>query len=396
MLTKNSIALFFLVFAAFCISAAEVTVSASGQGPLAAAREQALTTALHDAVRQGAGVEIASVSRTKDLTLQEDIIFSRCMGYIESYQVTAQDYNTASQIYSVTIKAKVSEKPLTTDNNLAVAMVLKRLRAPVAVIRAEEHIEGTSLKKTLSDAILTDLAAKMGIQILDEKTALIRRKSDTARATFDTSDKNAAQKIALVSENPYDFIITSEVTGEISDLYTTNGLQVRDGSFDIVLKAVWADTAETLAVLPIQNVKFDGRSSANFMLPYRMPRQLFSAYLQKILLNKGGIYPEANAEIFYRRLLRKWIIELDLGINTKIRVLRADKSLIDKLIAGLNRIAGISHVRLRNFDSKFYSVIEVESKIDYRLLCNKILECARGSITLDAATPRRLTFETKK
>ncbi len=379
----------------FLVSAAafgaEVELTATAQGEFAQAREQALTTALHDAVRQGAGVEVISTSEVKNMTLVEDAVFSRSLGYIRSYKIISQHYDTVAQTYKLTIRADVSNRPIAENDTLAVALLLKRLKAPIIMVRAEEDITGVKSRRPISEPILADLARGMGMQILDAQAFKQRRDQDALRAGFE-SEKAAAQ-VRNIELNSYDLLITAEVNGEISDLFQPYpDIYARDASFDVILKAAWADTGETVAIMPIQNANFSGNNLAYQTLPHRMPRQMSSACLNRVLLGTEPRFANTNAKLFFRRILKKWITELDLGVNVVIRVLYADKNMLDQLVSSLQQQAGVGQVRFRNFDSKYYSVLEVESKLDYRALSDRILKIA-PKLRLDSATPRRLTFE---
>ncbi len=65
--------------------ATPVTAEGRTAGDTTTAREQALTDALRDAVRKGAGVNIASQSQASNFTLDYDRVFAAAFGYVKSY-----------------------------------------------------------------------------------------------------------------------------------------------------------------------------------------------------------------------------------------------------------------------------------------------------------------------
>lgn len=385
--------LFSLLFLCCCIvGAVEVTVSSEGFGEFPYAREQALTNALRSAVRKGAGVDVISQSKVTNMMLKEDVVFSRSLGYIESYEILERSYDSVKQVYTVKIKAKVSAKPLSDKDELAVQLLLKRMKSPVFFFQAIEKIEGVKTQKSASDVILAEHARKMGIHVLDKEVYQEKNRQDVLRAKYDTSDAKASDKMRDISLNPYDIKIISDVSGEISSLRYSEqlGKNIRDASFDIVLKAVWADTGETIVLLRCPEKFCPGVNNDFNDMPFELTSQLPRAYLNRLLVGDGHV------SVFYQMILKKWIIEQDLGTYTQIRLLQANKKIVDAVIEKLKAVDGVHHVHLRSFDSKFYSVLELESNADYMALAGAVKKVLSGKYQLDSATRRRLTFEPQK
>jgi len=69
------------------IQASPVTAEGRTAGDSTSAREQALTDALREAVRLGAGVNIASQSQASNFALDYDRVFAAAFGYVKSYKV---------------------------------------------------------------------------------------------------------------------------------------------------------------------------------------------------------------------------------------------------------------------------------------------------------------------
>lgn len=89
------------------VAMAESEVEATGEG---ITKDQALTSAMRQAVEQGVGAYIQSSSVAIDMMLVEDKVLSHSKGYVTSYKVL----KTAGG-YEITISAKVDDKLLKDD-----------------------------------------------------------------------------------------------------------------------------------------------------------------------------------------------------------------------------------------------------------------------------------------
>ena len=103
--------------------AAPVTAEGRTAGDSTAAREQALTDALREAVRLGAGVNIASQSQASNFALDYDRVFAAAFGYVKSYKVIESGMGKDG-IYHVKVEAEVSPG----DPNMNNTMALRRPR----------------------------------------------------------------------------------------------------------------------------------------------------------------------------------------------------------------------------------------------------------------------------
>lgn len=91
----------------------DVEVEVQGMG---VARTDALNDALRAAVGKAAGVTIKSETTVENFMVVQDAIATNSQGYITSYSIVSEGAAPAG--YQVTVKAKVSQKPLKADLNL--------------------------------------------------------------------------------------------------------------------------------------------------------------------------------------------------------------------------------------------------------------------------------------
>ena len=77
-------------------------------GDRANAREQALTDALRDAVRKGAGIDLISSTNVSDFALEYDRVFAAAFGHVKDYKVVDQ-YLDEAELYVVNCLATVTD-----------------------------------------------------------------------------------------------------------------------------------------------------------------------------------------------------------------------------------------------------------------------------------------------
>jgi hypothetical protein len=104
------------------LSAAGVEVEAErrAEGDAPAARQQALTDALREAVRSGAGVDLLSESQMENFELTFDRTFSKARGYVKKYEVLEAGL-TDDGFYTVKIKADVGKHTLWSEKHIIVS-----------------------------------------------------------------------------------------------------------------------------------------------------------------------------------------------------------------------------------------------------------------------------------
>ena len=379
-----------LMSAVLPLCAVEVTVSGIGAGDLAVARETALADALRNAVRQGAGVNIVSESKVKNFQLEYDRVFSHSLGYVKKYSVLEQTYDTAKKVYQVRIRAEVDKNVPPADDFAALKMLQHRMVSPRVMIECREAVSGMpASRKPLSETILQELCRSMEIQVVDRAVRQTVREGDVKRALLfnEKADADAAQQL---SAGDCDFKLIAEISGELSPLTEPYpGVKVRDASFEIDLRAVWADTGELIAAETLPVAFFKGERMPN--LPHQMPRQLVRNYLGMMLKGEGE-FKEKNAASLLRKMLVTWAVQLDLGSNIRIEFRRIPRPALDAVMRKLAAMDGVSQVRLRNYDARLVSAIEAETRNDPVRLAEMIRNLDPKHLQLDTSTMRRLCF----
>ena len=387
-----TIGLLFCMATAGLGSTKSVTASGSASGSPSSAGELALTNTLREAVRKGAGVDILSESKVQNFTMEYDRVMTSSFGYIKSYQVISRKYYTKKQLYVVVVKAEVAKGSPKMDQVLALRMLVKRMKSPRVVIECSENIAGINQTgdSAITKMLLEEMAQKTGFEVFKKKTINARNQREAMRAKL-LGDKLEAQVKEAGITSTSDFKIIAKVSGQIGSMREPfPEMKVRDVALGIDLQAVWTDTGEVVATVSLPTTYHKGERNMN--LPYDMPQQLIRYYLNSMLTGRDPAFKTNNGYKLFRRIIAKWITELDLGAKVEVEFKQLNKSSLDKLIAKLKVNTGISYVWLREFDSRLYSIIEIESRLPVKKIEQIIVKQLGGLYKIDTVTKRRLRF----
>jgi len=364
----------------------EVVASGSASGDPSVAREQALADALRDAVRQGAGVDLISETKVENFKTDYDRVMTSSFGFVEEHQVIEQRY--ADGVYTVKIKAKVKKGSPGMDNVLALRLLVRRMGSPRVLVKCDEKIFGVEGSSPVAEAILEEMAKKAGFETFDKEAVDDRNSAEAARAAILGDQLDEKVKKAGVSSK-YDMIVSGVATGEIGPLEEPfPEVKARDISIGYNLKAVWADTGETLAVAKRSAMSFQAKSPE----PVTLPRQLVRKYLGQVMEEGDPKDKSGNAYDLFRKILAKWVVELDLGSKMSVEIRKIEKPALDKLVADLEKAQGVAYVWRREFDPRLISTIEVEARMNSEALEALVLKSLGSKFAADQTTKRKLRF----
>lgn len=384
--------LFLGLWAILPVMGEDVNVTGTASGNPDSAREMALTRALREAVRQGAGVDILSETKVQNFELEYDRVMTSSFGYVESYEVTSQSYDSRKQEYSVAIRAKVAKGRPKMDDVLALRLLVKRMKSPRVMVESEETISGdvpTSDVK-MASSVLEEIAQKTGFEIFRQSTVQARDARESARAELLGDNLEAKVKKAGITSTS-DFKIIASVKGQVGRLREPfPDVKVRDVSLGVDLQAVWTDTGEIVATTALPTTYHKGEAQMD--LPFDMPEQLVRHYLTMMLTGAEPAYKQNNAYELFRRIIAKWIVDLDLGAKVQLEFKQIDKDNLDKLIAVLEKTPDISYVWRREFDRRLFSVVEIETRLSPEQIEDVVQKALRKKYIVDVATKRRLRF----
>lgn len=384
-------ALFFILSVGLCADE-EVVAVGRAEGEPGKARELALANALREAVRKGAGVDILSSSKVENFNMEYDRVMTASFGYIKNYEIVSQNYDKAKSTYTVKVKAKVAKGAPQMEQVLELRMLVRRMGSPRVMVECTEKIAGENLSgdSAITAPLLEEIAQKTGLEVFKESVVKERDSRESLRAELLGDQLEAKVKKAGI-QSTSDFKIIAKVKGSVGRLREPfPDVKVRDASLGVDLQAVWTDTGEVVSTVSLPTSYHKGES--NMELPFDMPEQLVRHYLNSMLTGQEPAFKKKNAYKLFRRIIAKWITELDLGARIQMEFKKMDKKTLDNLMAELQKTPEISYVWRREFDSRLYSVIEVETRLKTEQLEDIVLKILKGRYKVDTATKRRLRF----
>ena len=371
-------------FALLVYSAAGVEVEAEGRaaGDAPAARQQALTDALREAVRSGAGVDLVSDSQMENFELTFDRTFTKARGYVKKYEVLESSL-TGDGFYTVKIKADVSDTAPAANDTMTFQMMAREYEAPRIVIQIDEQIEGVQNGNLATDW-LRNIAVKCGLRVIEQnntqgQSGMLARRAEA----LGRKDEAAIRSGGVVSA--CDYVIEGNIVGNSAGTQSFYGskagkkyslglnITVRDAATGAI---VLAENPESRDIL-IRNVSSETAAAREAV------RQLMEGSPHKPDTDEGWK--------LIRRIFAHWAAEMDLGASIKLEFTDFDLESAEKLKTGLEQQTAVGAVWIRSIDAAAISVVECESRLNATDLAKVVSEIL-PAYGLDRSEKRYLSF----
>lgn len=380
---KKILALLFLLSLLQLNADEKVTATGKAAADSSSAKEIALTDALRDAVRQGAGVDLISSTKVNNFILEYDKIFTSSFGYVRDYKIISTGTGKDG-LFTVTIEATVGKGMPDMEANLALRQIVRQKGSPRLVIESSGSIEGIDESVPLISGQLKELALKYGIEVVNAERAGKSAETRAKRDELDGDQKSAQFRKSGISSNS-DFIITAAVNGKFIGEEKLYGVQTCKYSFGADLDATWTDSGETIAQVTIPSVNINSSVSSK--------EQAARDCLLRIFEGKIPQSKEKNALTLFSRIIAAWITELDMGSKIILEFKYLDTKSFDKIVSALNTAEGVTGVNPREVDPKHISIIEVESRLNAAQLKDEIVKITGGKFKMDKLTKNYVQFE---
>lgn len=363
--------------------AAPVTAEGRTAGDSTAAREQALTDALREAVRLGAGVNIASQSQASNFALDYDRVFAAAFGYVKSYRVIESGMGKDG-IYHVKVEAEVAPGDPNMNNTMALKQLVALKGSPRIALDIQENITGVPPGSGYAQAWFEEAAKDLQLNIVDtgmerqQEMKLSRRDEalgNTNSANF--RNKDITQKA--------DFIIQGKVTGRYEgqqSMYGGNPQHVFGMSAD--LRAVRPETGEVVAsatIHPNNNLDSDQGS----------PEMAAKDILFKLLTGRES-KGQPGAIGLFRKIFARWSSELDLGRMVRVEIVKIDQPTLTAMEEKLKADPHISGVWQREFDAQASTFLDLETRLNSAELTKSVTAASGGAYGIDHGTENYLLF----
>ncbi len=314
-----------------------VKVTATGQAPveLPNAREAAIEDALRRAVETGGGVEVASLSETRDFQLIRDVIYTQTAGLVETYRVV-QENPDQEGLYTVRVEAVISRGSLN-----------ERVAAWKSLIRRKGHprlmvvgsVDRRPFERRLTAEIQGALDRK-GLTVIDLDMLSENQRRDAERAARSDLDPQAAALIAR--EVGADYLVVVAVEGVQHPPQEIYGLQLHRVDATGIVKVIAADTARLIASEVVNTTAADrAQPSAT--------RKATTAATQQALQQAIG------------RIGEHWLTDVDQRGGQQIELV-AHKFPFDRLstlLQGLRQAGGVKDILVDSTDPQGRSHVRI-------------------------------------
>jgi hypothetical protein len=348
-----SLGLFFFISTVVIVSSdargepeKEIMALGMAGGKTAMARDEAINSALRNAVEQGVGTYISSETTVEQLTLVEDRIYSESRGYIKSYEILHE--GVKEDIYQVRILAIVKMEQLADDLESIGLIIRKKQNPRVMVVVYSEKVNSPYWgvvqegNRNAENQIESSLMAK-GFQLVD--AGQVRRKKELEALLLQGNPSGASK---MARDFGAEILVEANVRRDFVHQKKLFGRMMRFFSNEIRLKALETDTAKLV----------------------------FSGYRTRPHSGAQAFEPleEATSELvdeMVEGILEQWRKDVFQAGSYQLNLSDASFKDISMFREGLQQIRGLSDVQLRSFQSGI-ALLEVKYRGPLEELVEKI------------------------
>lgn len=356
----------FLIFASLCYGE-RVTAVGRAENDSQSAREQALTDALREAVRIGAGVNLASQSKTSNFALDYDRVFAAAFGYVQGYQVLECGVK-GDGFYHVKISADVAKGDPKTNDKVALKQLIALKNSPIIAFDIKEAITFVPKNSGYAQSWFQEQANQMQLHVVEleenQKKELIVAQGDSKSQA---RTKSSQQKV--------DFLIRGKVEGKYQVFESGD-----DTPFSIAasFEAVCPATGEIIATA---NLSPNGKIKTKIESP-----QLAAKSIIEKCMHGTGNEGDEGASVLFRRIFTRWAADLDLGRKVRLEIAKIDDKSLRAFLEKLRASDKIHAVNKREFDAKGVSVVDLETRLNSEELTKSLTEASNTDYVVDYAT----------
>lgn len=337
---------YFLFFSAgygFSISAAIVETIGRAPEDSRAYREQALSDALREAVRVGAGINLASQSKSGNYALDFDRIFTASFGYVRSYKVIQTGVQHG--VYFVKIQADVSEGDLKTNDEMALRQLISLKKSPAIAVSVDQDVTFVPRNSNYVADWFLEHAKKLHLQVVDFG------EGNSTDHSYSTDYKTNPNDNSLSRKYDYDFLIRGKLEGKYEILGSDKGSPYSlSANFDVVAPET-GEIIASLAMSPASEIK------SSIQSPKIAARDIIFKYL-----NGDQSTNNDGAEALFRRIFSRWSADLDLGRSVQIEIEGIGTENYQRLMQHLDGQERISFVESKFLDPRGVSKLVVETR----------------------------------
>jgi len=361
----------------------EIVVEGRSGGATLSSREQALTDALREAVRLGAGVNIASQSSTSDFALEYDRVFAAAFGYVKSYKVLESGMEKDG-LYHVKIQADVGQLDPNMNSSMAMRQLVELKGSPRVALDLHESIGGIPADSHDAEAWFEEKAKDMQLVIVDP-SVVRNQELKLARRDDILGGGNEPSFHGSDITQKADFIIQGNVKGRYEGLQSIFGSRPRHVfAMSASLRAIRPETGEVIASETIQPREYHDSNEGSV--------EMAAKDIITKLLNGNESQDQRGAQGLFRKIFATWASELDLGRTVRVEILKIDESSLRNLVEKLKGDPHVSGVWEREFDSRVGSILDVETRLSSPELTGQITKILGGYYSMEHGTQHYISF----
>jgi hypothetical protein len=332
-------------------------------------KEQALTDALREAVRLGAGVNLISKTGTKNFTLDFDRIFSASFGYIRSYKIIDSFYE--DDTYTVKIVADVQPGSQEINDELALRQLISLKKSPLIAIDVGQNMTFVPKGQNYAQSWFIERAKKLQLKVVDINDIDINEPSADIAPPNQRGDKVKP-----------DFIIRGLLDGRYQVFQGNDGFPYSIvGSFEVVSP----HNQEIVAVLSLP-------PSDTMKSMLDSPRAAAKEVVFKYL-DGGQGDNSSGANSLFRRIFSRWSADLDLGHEVLFEIESIDDKSYYHLIEHLEGLAKISLVKSKEFNPNGKTQLIVETRYLQTELAHLLMRQLGKTHEIASATEHKISFK---
>lgn len=288
------------------LEAQTVRVSADGYN-----REDALRQALRKALEQGAGVQLAGYSQTRDFMLVRDTIYSRAAGIVKDYRILGEREG-AGGVWTVEIEATVRPDAVAATWG-EVQNVLDQLGRPKIMVWIDERIDGQLQPDSIVETRLEEMFVKVGFHLVTRKAIGAARRPEQAD-TREGPGLTELQKIA--KEAGAHILIRGAANADRAGLENLYGVTAAFYNCDVQARIYYVDTGTLLASESIPSTRRAVRSRREYS-----PQAAREALVQATLPEAENVTARrALATRLYEAVMEQWATQLTAGGELELEV----------------------------------------------------------------------------
>jgi len=356
----------FLIFASLCYGE-RVTTVGRAENDSKSSREQALTDALREAVRIGAGVNLASQTKMSNFALDYDRVFAAAFGYVQGYQVLECGVK-GDGFYHVKISADVAKGDPNTNDKVALKQLIALKNSPIIAFDIKEAITFVPKNSGYAQSWFQEQANQMQLHVVELE---VNQKNELFVAQGDSKSPPRTKP----SQQKVDFLIRGRVEGKYQVFESGD-----DTPFSIAasFEAVCPATGEIIATV---NLSPNGKIKTKIESPQLAAKSI----IEKCLHGSEGEGDE-GASVLFRRIFARWAADLDLGRKVRLEIAEINDKSLRIFLEKLRENDKIHAINKREFDAKGVTSVDLETRLNSDELIKLLTESSNSDYIVEYAT----------